>query len=133
MTIKLLLVASVLAVAIFLMRSGSSGRHLALRRLASLAFAACGVVAVVAPELVTAVANAVGVGRGTDLVLYGLVVAFLFATIAQQQRLRLIEEKLTQLTRELAVRTPIGHQDRRPCDTLPGTASTAPEGPDDDC
>jgi hypothetical protein len=104
MMIKVFLIGSVLAVTLFLIRGGSSGRHLAVRRLTSIAFASCWVIAVIAPDLVTQVANVMGVGRGTDLVLYALVVAFLFSTVAQRQQLRELDDRVAELTRELALR-----------------------------
>lgn len=103
MVIKFFLIGSVIAATLFLMRGGSSGRHLAIRRVASLAFAGCWVVAVLAPDLVTRVAALMGVGRGTDLVLYVFVVAFVFASVAQGQHVRELEDRLTKLTRELAI------------------------------
>lgn len=110
MMIKVLLIAAVVAATLFLVRGGSSGRHLALRRLTSLGFASCWVVAVISPDLVTWIANRLGVGRGTDLVLYILVVAFLFATVAQRQHLRDIDERIAILTRELALRDQLPHR-----------------------
>ena len=105
MIIKVLLVLSIVAVAIVVMRGEGSARRTALGRLASLAFVACGVLAVLAPDLVTKLANAVGVGRGTDLVLYALVVAFLFSTVAVRRRFRHQDDRIAQLTRELALRS----------------------------
>lgn len=103
MMIKVFLIVSVLSVALFLMRGGTSGRHLAVRRLTAFAFACCWALAVIAPDVVTQVANQMGVGRGTDLVLYVLVVAFLFATVAQRQHLRELDDRIAALTRELAL------------------------------
>lgn len=103
MIIKVFLIAAVFAAALFLMRGGTSGRHLAVRRLVSAGFALLWMVGVLFPDLVTRVANQVGVGRGTDLVLYVLVVAFLFTTVAQRQQLREMEERIATLTRELAL------------------------------
>jgi hypothetical protein len=94
--IKFLLVLSIVAVALILMRDGGSARRLALGRLASLAFVTCGVLAVLAPDI--------GVGRGADLLLYALVVAFLFSTVSQRRHLRVLEERIAVLTRELALR-----------------------------
>ncbi|HWM00654.1 MAG TPA: DUF2304 domain-containing protein [Nocardioidaceae bacterium] len=107
MIIQVFLIGSVVAVLLYLMRSTNTARHLAVRRLAGIGFASCWAVAVIAPDVVTEVANVMGVGRGTDLVLYVLVVTFLFATVAQHQHRRDVEERLAQLTRELALRSAV--------------------------
>lgn len=105
MMIKVFLIASVLAATAYLVRSGATGRRLAIRRIVSLVFATCWTLAVIAPDdIVTRVANLVGVGRGTDLVLYLLVVAFLFSTVSTRQSIHDLEDRLAQLTRELALR-----------------------------
>jgi len=104
MIVKAFLIVSVLAVVLYLLRGSNAGRHLAVRRLAGLGFACCWVVAVLAPDVVTAVANVMGVGRGTDLVLYILVVSFVFMGVAQHQHMRDVDERLAQLTRELTLR-----------------------------
>ena len=103
MIIKVLLIASVMAAAFWLLRGRRAGGRLALTRLAGLAFAGCWVLAVLAPDLVTRVANLVGVGRGTDLVLYVLVVAFLFTTAGQHQKIAQLSDDVAVLTRALAL------------------------------
>jgi hypothetical protein len=101
--IKIILISGILAVTVFLVRSGSDTRHLALRRLSSLVFAFCGVLAILAPDSITHIANALGVGRGADLVFYLAVVGFLFALVAQQQRTRELEDRLALTVRQLAL------------------------------
>lgn len=108
MIIKILLTAGIVAVTLYLMRGRESGPHLAIRRIASVAFAIFGISAIAAPHAVTSVANALGVGRGADLVLYILVISFLFVTVAQQGHLREIDNRIAELTRALAL-----HQARR--------------------
>lgn len=103
MIIKILLIASIVAVSLILLRDGGSAGRLALGRLATLVFVAAGVLAVLFPDLVTWAANAVGVGRGTDLLLYALVVAFLFSTVSQRRHTRQLEERFATLARELAL------------------------------
>lgn len=103
MIIKVLLILSVVVVLAYVARGRASGRQLALRRLAGVAFSLTWIVAVIAPDLVTRVANLVGVGRGADLVLYVLAVAFLVTAIAQRQHLLDVEGRVAQLTRELAL------------------------------
>lgn len=104
MIIKLLLVGGLLAAAALLLR-GPAHRQLALRRMGGLALAGIGVVAVIWPDLTTQAANRMGVGRGTDLVLYLAVLGFGFVAIAVYQRISTLESQITTLTRELALRT----------------------------
>jgi small membrane protein len=101
--VKLLLIASVLALLAWLMRARPSHHRLALTRMASVVFACLWIVAVITPDSVTTVANLIGVGRGTDLVLYVLVVVFAFTTVGQYQRLRQLEDRLAELTRSQAI------------------------------
>ena len=104
MIIKTVLIGSLVLAGWWILRGPARGRRLALTRLASILLTLCGVVAVLVPELVTRVANMVGVGRGTDLVLYVLVIAFVFSTLTQRLRLRDLEQRMVRLTREGALR-----------------------------
>ena len=103
MIIKVLLVAGVIGIVVGLLRGPGSGRQLALRRIVGLALGVVGVVAVLFPSLVSWVANQVGVGRGTDLVLYVGVIAFMSTTAALYQRVGSLEGRITTLTRALAL------------------------------
>jgi len=72
--------------------------------MAFVGFAGTWFVAVLSPDIVTWVANQVGVGRGTDLVLYVLVVAFLFTILSQQQQMRALHDRMAKLTRAVALK-----------------------------
>jgi hypothetical protein len=103
LAIKLLLIVFFAAFAVFLMLPGRGARHLAIRRLVMLAVLALIVVAVVFPALINSVAHFLGVGRGTDLLLYGMIVIFVGNSILMQRRHRMVERQITQLARELAI------------------------------
>lgn len=103
MIIKFVLVAAIAAAAIVALRGNRSSVNLALRRLAAVLFVMVGAVAVAFPGTVTWVAERIGVGRGSDLVLYALALTFLFVTIGVHQRIQLLEGRLTVLTRQLAL------------------------------
>lgn len=105
MIIKVLLILGIVGVVVFALRGSGSTATLAIRRLAGVTFAAAATVSIIFPDLVTWVAHRVNVGRGTDLVLYILVVVFLYVTIAIYQRLHRLELHLADLTRELALVT----------------------------
>jgi small membrane protein len=106
MIIKALLIAGALGFAVLLLREKAPGQKLAVRRLAGLVVAVAGIAAVMWPNTTTVVANAIGVGRGTDLVLYVLVMVFLYYAVATSQRLHQLEHKITELTRALALSRP---------------------------
>lgn len=59
--------------------------------------------AVVFPDLTQAVAEFVGVGRGSDLVTYLSIVAVMFVLVHYYTKFVEQQEKITQLTRELAI------------------------------
>ena len=71
-----LLIASIIALVVFLLRSRRSVQSQAWVKVAFLAFMFAGVYAVLRPNDTTVVARWLGVDRGTDLMLYGLIVAF---------------------------------------------------------
>ena len=74
--IQVVLIVVVIAVAAQLFRSRGE-RSQALRRIGLVVFAAIAVISILFPNVWNRVATLVGVGRGTDVVLYALVVAFL--------------------------------------------------------
>lgn len=103
MIIKVLLIAGALGFGVLILRQRPGGHHLVLRRLAGLTVVVLGVVAILWPILTTRIANAVGVQRGTDLVLYGLAMIFMYTAAALSQRIADLERTVTLLVRELAL------------------------------
>ena len=103
MIVRVLLLAAIAVAVAWVIRSRHSGRRQAIVRLGVLGLAVVWTVAVLQPDLVTRVANAIGVGRGTDLLLYLLVVAFTFATVGLSRKVRDLEDTIAELTRGLAL------------------------------
>jgi hypothetical protein len=101
--IKLLLLASLGLAALLLIRGRRTALSLLMRRSLTLTAIGCGGFAVLFPGTVTDVAQAVGVGRGTDLVLYVLAVTFLFVTIALYLRLSDMHDRYVELARKQAL------------------------------
>ena len=100
--IQVVLIAVVVAVVARLFRSNGA-RAQAIRRLGLLLFAAFAVVSILVPDVWNRIARVVGVGRGTDMVLYALVVAFLSFTVTTYLRFRDLETRYTRLARRLAL------------------------------
>ena len=64
-------------------------------------------VAVAQPSLVSAIAKALGIGRGADLVLYCSVIVMMIGFWMIYARLRAVRRELTLLVRRLAIRDAI--------------------------
>ncbi|MDQ4490976.1 DUF2304 domain-containing protein [Sinomonas sp. ASV486] len=101
--VQLVLVVAVVLVSLALMRGGSNARHLAIRRLLLMVFALAAAVSIFIPEILTRIAQFFGIGRGTDLVLYALILCFFVFTSTTYQRFRQSETALTRLARRIAL------------------------------
>jgi hypothetical protein len=100
--IQLFLIGGVILTAGRLLR-GRGDRPKAVRRLGLMLFAAFAVWSILFPSVWNQIARMVGVGRGTDMVLYALVVAFLSFTMTTYLRFRDLETRYTVLARRLAL------------------------------
>ena len=100
--IQLVLIVVVILTAVRLLR-GRGARTQAVRRLGLMLFAALAVWSILFPSVWNQIARMVGVGRGTDMVLYALVVAFLSFTLTTYVRFRDFEARYTKLARRLAL------------------------------
>ena len=101
--IQYALLAGVLVIVFVFIRGQHGVRMQASKRLAFFAFALLNVYAVLRPDDVTRVAKLVGVGRGTDLLLYLLVAVFLYVVVGFYLKFRDVERQLTVLARRLAI------------------------------
>lgn len=104
MLIQAILLTAVLGLMVVFVRNSHGVRARASKRVGFFAFMLFSAYAVMRPDDVTWVAGLVGVGRGTDLLLYMLVVAFAFAVLNFNLRLRDKERRLTDLARASALR-----------------------------
>ena len=103
MAIQIILITLFLASFVFFIRNARSSRVRASSKMLLVLFIVAGVVAILDPGALTRLAHAVGVGRGTDLLLYVTVVAFLFVTMAVYLRLKDYEKRLVKLARHVAL------------------------------
>ena len=113
--IQLLLIVGTLWVAWRLL-IGSGQRTQAVRRIGLLLLAALAVYSIIDPSGTwTRLANWFGIGRGADLILYGLVVAFLGFVVTTYKRFRAMETRYTRLARRIALdesEPPVIHRSR---------------------
>jgi hypothetical protein len=101
--IQLILLIGTGSLVLMFVRRWDRAHTRAWKRMAFAAFVIANIYAVFRPQDVTWIANQLGVGRGTDLVLYLLVVGMAFMTLNTFMRFRSLEAKLTDLARAIAV------------------------------
>lgn len=104
MLIQILLLVAVLGLLFVFVRSSGAVYVQASKRIALVLFALANIYAVMRPDDLTTIARALGVGRGTDLVLYALVVAFMAGMFSFYQRFRVVDRRYTELARTVAIR-----------------------------
>jgi small membrane protein len=104
MWIKLVLLCAVAVLLVTFVRREHGVKVQANKRLAFFVFLIANVYAVLRPDDVSRLANLIGVGRGADLVLYLLVVAFVFVVINFYPKMKESERRLTDLARSIALR-----------------------------
>lgn len=117
----LILLAGVFLVAFFV-TNRRKARAKAGVKIGFVAFVLVGLYAVIRPDDLTWVANQVGIGRGTDLLLYALILAFLFVTMSTYVRFREQDLRYARLARAVALQNSV-----RPGDPMPG--ETTPDQP----
>ncbi|MFJ2502430.1 DUF2304 domain-containing protein [Microbacterium sp. NPDC087592] len=101
--IQLLLIAAIIVLGLVVMRRTGADSHLAIRRLLMMLFIVAAILSVLFPQWLTWVASLIGVGRGTDLLLYALVVMFLTFVYTQYRRNLALQRQLTLLARRIAL------------------------------
>ncbi len=101
--IKIVLILAVVLLALFVLRRHGTNRGGAYVKIGMAGFVVFAIYAVLRPDDVTWIAARLGVGRGTDLILYLLVVGFAFFAISTYLRFKELEFRLSKLARALAL------------------------------
>ncbi|WP_237569091.1 DUF2304 domain-containing protein [Mycolicibacterium lacusdiani] len=107
--IQALLIAAVITLLVYLLRSRRSAQARAWVKVGYVVFVIAAVYAILRPDDTTVLANWLGVDRGSDLLGYALIIVFLFTTLSTYMRFKDLELKYAQLTRAVALggaRTP---------------------------
>ena len=103
LAIRVLLLLALAASAWWLMRPVTSASSLALRRLGIGLLVTAAIVAILVPSLANTVAHAIGVERGVNLIVYGLVLASIAQMITAYRREARAEARMARLARTLAL------------------------------
>ncbi|MFC3849284.1 DUF2304 domain-containing protein [Corynebacterium hansenii] len=124
--IQILLLAAMAALVWYFVSNRRKARAKAGVKLGFLVFLAACVWAIVRPDDLTIAANWVGVSRGTDLLLYMLVLAFVFTTVSSYIRFREQELRYARLARAVALQTAVTPEEAMPEGT--GEAAARDDG-----
>ena len=100
--IQILLILAVVALMVVLLRSYSS-RTRALTKIATFFFAVFAVTVIVLPDWTTKIARLIGIGRGADLLLYGLSVVVLFMVVNQNLHQRREQQRFARAIRQITL------------------------------
>lgn len=117
--IQFLLIAGVLIAVVLAARFLPGDRSLAIKRIVAIVFAACAVLAILFPQVLTRVASFFGVGRGTDLLLYFFVLMTLWFAVATIRAKARSDARVTDLARAVALMEARADDSTDPKDTQP--------------
>jgi hypothetical protein len=101
--IQFLLVPAVVLAVVLSLRSRNSVRGQARRKILAGLTVVAGVLSIIFPSVLQGLADWSGVTRGTDLLLYGLAVIFIYLVGSVSVRFREHEARLTRLARQVAL------------------------------
>lgn len=118
--IQILLVIAVAALTLYFLSNRRKARAKAGVKIGFVTFLILAIFAVLFPDATTWVAQLVGVQRGTDLMLYALIVAFVFVTVSSYLRFREQELRFARLARAVALSNAQAPDDLNDADDVKG-------------
>lgn len=101
--IKILLIICFTFFSFILLAPMKGARNQAIRRIVLIFALFFVVLAVVFPQWVNILANILGVGRGTDLVLYVVAIFVVGSTISNSRKHQIMQKEITILARKMAL------------------------------
>ncbi|MEJ5918957.1 DUF2304 domain-containing protein [Corynebacterium sp. H78] len=108
---QILLLVALSVVLWYFLANRRKARAKAGVKLGFLVFVVACIWAIMRPDDLTVIANAIGVTRGVDLLLYGLILAFVFTTISSYIRFREQELRYARLARAVALKSAVRPED----------------------
>lgn len=101
--IQVLLIAAVIALLVYLLRSRTNAKAKAWVKVGYVLFVILAIYAILRPDDTTVLANWLGVRRGADLITYALIIAFVFTTLSTYLRFKELELRYARLARAVAL------------------------------
>lgn len=102
--IQVLLIAAVMALLVYLLRSRTNAKAKAWVKVGYVLFVVAAIYAILRPDDTTVLANWLGVRRGADLITYALIIAFVFTTLSTYLRFKELELRYARLARAVALK-----------------------------
>lgn len=103
MIIRIILISLIIGAIGWFLNSRTTSKIRAVKKIGIIIFAFFAVISVIFPALTDGVAHSVGVGRGADLLLYLLAVAFITFVLNQYMRSKDDEQRINRLARKIAI------------------------------
>ena len=100
---QILLILGIIIVAALAFGFLRGDRSLAVKRIVALLAALAAILAIIFPEMLTAIAHFFGIGRGADLLLYVFVIAALLFAVATVRAKARTDARVTELARAVAL------------------------------
>ncbi|WP_425279305.1 DUF2304 domain-containing protein, partial [Corynebacterium bovis] len=116
------------ALGLFFLSNRRKARAKAGVKIGFVVFVVASLWAVLRPDDLTVIAQWLGVTRGTDLLLYVLVIAFLFTTLSTYIRFREQELRYARLARAVALTNAVPPADDAPAEDAPHGTPAGDEG-----
>lgn len=101
--IKIILITGLISLVVYFMSNADTYRVNVTKKLLGLFFVLFAIMSVLFPNLTDDVARPLGIGRGADLLLYLLVIAFLFTVLNVYINNRKSNEQITKLARKISI------------------------------
>ena len=101
--IKVLLISSLIFIGLQVSRKSGSDKKTAFRRIFIIFFLIVASLAILFPETLSSLAALIGVGRGTDLLLYLLIIVYIGHLLSNARQKKLFETQITKLARIEAI------------------------------
>jgi small membrane protein len=98
-----LLIGAIVLLLVYLLRSRRNAQSRAWVKVGYVLFVIGAIYAIIRPNDTTVMAHWLGIGRGADLLVYALVIAFLFTTMSAYMRFKDLELRYAQLARAVAL------------------------------
>ena len=108
---QILLLAATCLLGLYFLSNRRKARAKAGVKLGFLEFVCAAFYAVLRPDDLSIVANWIGIDRGTDLMLYVLIMVFAFTTLSTWVRFREQELRYARLARAIALQNPVLPED----------------------